>query len=754
MKLNLKIENSSENSSVNINYEIEKDSAYIELPEINRQAFYKLLLKNDAGEFTEYLISYDANINLRFLSVGDNIFKLKLFENNNLVWQTEEFSIKIEKLNAVYTFYGDEVHVLWNKVKGADGYMLYKKTDKHLFTSFKETKDNEVSLYGLPMDTVLKLKPFRIENGKKIYDFPILQLILKDENDYCNIIYNWGYSIKVNKSTAKLFWKKINSADCYKIYALVNDELKLIDTVDENVYILKFLPLGCSYFCIKAFCSDRCLCKSVNMAVNINNFEIAGLNFDKGLMLYWNKVSDIDGYRLYKKNENNEFVGFLSTVDEKVVLNDVSAGEKCEFKVKPFILKDGERKFIGYSAKCKIDVYKTSLINIIMNEAYDNKIAISWLFDGDVDGFVLFKDGVEYLDINDGLSHIVLVDYSEADFVIKGYKNVLQEKVFTCSSMAVNLKNAKSRTSQENPKSYKISVIIPAYNSQDYISRSISSVLGSDIDDIELVIVDDGSTDNTKEIINWYAEKYPAFVKKLFKKNGGVADTRNAGIEFAHGKYIAFMDNDDLVRPYSYSVMYDAIEKTSSDIAISPLYRIDNDKYIVRHNLPFPENIAIDIEDYLKLIFTDKFNNIGVWNKLYKAKLVKEHPFGLLAYEDVSWTPYILSWADKFCYVNKICYEWDRKIRTVTFSNVLSNRSAEEKFAERYQAFRFFYDKGNPKRKECLAYIMAKRLYGQGCSAKYEGYFNAISDMKEELINNKFLLEDKEYFEKLAPLIK
>lgn len=754
MKLNLKIENLSEYNTININYEIEKDSVYMELPEINRKSFYKLLLKNDTGEFSEFLIVYDTNINISFLPVGDNIFKLKLFENSNLIWETEEFNIKIENFNAAYSFSGDEVHIFWNRVKGADGYMFYKKTDKHLFTSFKETKDNEAFLFGIPQDTELKLKPYRIESGKKIYDLPVLQFALKLEGENSKVRYNWGFFVKVNKASAKLLWKKIESADSYKIYVMVDEELKLIDTISENVYTLKYLPLGCSYFCIKAFCNDRCLCNSVIMAADIDTLEMTGFNFDKGLMLYWNKVPGVDGYRLYKKNENNEFVGFLSTIDEKTVLKDVSAGEKCEFKVKPFILKENQREFIGYSAKCKIEVYKTSIIDIIMNEAYDNKIAISWLFYGDVDGFILFKDGVEYLDINDGLAHIVLVDYSEADFLIKGYKNVLQEKVYTCSSKSLNLKNAKSRLKQKPPKNYKISVIIPAYNSQDYISRSISSVLGSDIDDIELVIVDDGSTDNTREIISWYAEKYHAFVKKIFKKNGGVADTRNVGIEFAHGKYIAFMDNDDLIRPYAYSVMYDAIEKTASDVAVSPLYRIDNDKYIIRHNLPFPENTAIDIENYLKLIFTDKFNNIGVWNKLYKAKLVKDHPFGLLAYEDVSWTPYILSWADKFCYVNKICYEWDRKIRTVTFSNVLSNRSAKEKFEERYQAFRFFYDNGNPERKECLAYIMAKRLYGQGCSAKYDGYFNAISDMKEELVNNKFLLEDKEYLEKLSPLIE
>jgi len=310
------------------------------------------------------------------------------------------------------------------------------------------------------------------------------------------------------------------------------------------------------------------------------------------------------------------------------------------------------------------------------------------------------------------------------------------------------------RLSQPKPEKYKLSVVIPAYNSQDYIPRTIATVLGATLDSIELVIVDDGSKDNTREVLSWYAEKYPDYVKTIFKANGGVAHTRNVGIEFAHGEYIAFMDNDDMIRPNGFKQLYDAIVATGSDVAVAPLYRIDNDKYVVRHRLPFASGVAHDIEDYLRLIFSTGYNNIGVWNKIYKAQMVKDHPYGLLAYEDVSWTPYILSYADKFCYIPDVCYEWDRKIRPATFSNVLSNRSAEEKFKERFEAFEFFYLQGNQKRKECLAYLKAKRLFGQGTTAKYHKYFDAIKDMKNELINNKFLLADANASKKILPLLK
>ena len=354
-----------------------------------------------------------------------------------------------------------------------------------------------------------------------------------------------------------------------------------------------------------------------------------------------------------------------------------------------------------------------------------------------------------YKNIDDGLAHIDLIEYSEDEFEIKAYKNIFDKKVYLTSSNVTTVNDKKIFKGMP----YNLSVIIPVYNSKDYISRTIQTVLASTLDNIELVLVDDESKDDTKLVLDWYEKKYPETIKVFYKKNSGVAETRNFGIEKATGKYIAFMDNDDMIRPQGFKQLFDAIEKNKCDIAVSPLYRIDSDKYVVRHRLPFEENKKIDIDDYLKKIFSDGFSNIGVWNKLYKSELVKAHPYGKLMYEDVSWTPYILSYANTFCYVNSICYEWDRKIRPATFSNVLTHRSAEEKFHERYEAVKFFYEKGNPKRKECLAYLMAKRLYGQGVKAKYSKYLEAITNMRNELINNKYLLEDEIYFHKLKPLL-
>ena len=479
--------------------------------------------------------------------------------------------------------------------------------------------------------------------------------------------------------------------------------------------------------------------------------KLSCLYNENKVYLTWDKVENIDGYRIFKKNVTGEFGGFQSSKTENAIIEGLEQGEEYEFKVKPYILKDGKRDFsTGLSAKCKINTVENNFhFDSVVNEAYDNKIALSWNCPISVDGFLILKNNEVITNINDGLQHILLINYTKESLQVVGYKNFAGKQINICQSNITSVNEQK----QFLGESYKLSVIIPVYNSQDYISRTIQTVLGSTLSNIELVLVDDESTDNTRDVIDWYCDKYPLTVKKIYKKNGGVADTRNTGIAFAHGKYIAFMDNDDMVRPDGFQKLFDAIEKTHSDIAVSPLYRIDPDRYLVRHKLPFEENKKIDIDDYLKMIFSDGYNNIGVWNKLYKADLVKNHPYGKLMYEDVSWTPYILSWANSFCYVNSICYEWDRKIRPATLSNTLSNRTKADKFNERFEAFKFFYEQGNPKRRECLAYIMAKRLYGQGLKAKYSKYFEEISNLKNELINNKYLLEDKAAYEKLQPFI-
>lgn len=738
---------SNDVQNIEISTEVIKGSLEIDFLQHEDGMCYHLLKKNGTL-YEQVSITFDSQLKTDFLDVGQNIFILRSYLDGNLIWESNSFIVNNSTFELLYHFDANSVQLYWNKVIGADGYMLYAKSQDDIFTSIKEVQTNEAVLYGLNGLEELKVKPFKKENGKRVYEFGFATCKL-EQKSYLEKLRLFS---AIKKSSLSLYWENVTNADSYKIYRLTNGKYVLQDVVRE-CFTENYLPVGFSYFKVEACIGEEVITSSQTIVCNIKEVEMFAVNVNYKVVLYWNKAPGVAGYRIFKRTQDGNFTGFVSTTESKYTVENVVPGEFCEFKVKPFIIENGNRLYGDLEAKCAVQTYKTPKIDLVVNEAYGGEVAVSWIFNGDVDGYVLLKNGVECLDIDDGLAHIAMVKYSAEKFKIRGYKNVFGAKVFTCESDEASVADENNRANMEKPNDYKLSVVIPAYNAQKFISRCISSALASDLKEIEVIAVDDGSTDETKEILSWYENMYPQFFKKIFKENGGAAEARNYGIAESKGHYIAFIDSDDMIRPDAYSTMYDSLQKTGADIAIGRLYKVDNDKYYVRHTLPLPAYKAINPEEYLRLLFTQTYNNVAVWNKMYRTKLVQEHPIPLLSYEDVSWTPYILSWADSLCYVDKVCVEWDRKIRSFTLSNELSSRSVELKYQDRLKAVDFFYENGNPQHKEVLAYLKAKRLYNQGETAGYNGYFVSITNMSDLLRENRFLQADEEYSKKLRPYV-
>lgn len=739
---------SNEVQNIEISTEVIKGSLEIDFLQHEDGMCYHLLKKNGTL-YEQVSITFDSQLKTDFLDVGQNIFILRSYLDGNLIWESNSFIVNNSTFELLYHFDANSVQLYWNKVIGADGYMLYAKSQDDIFTSIKEVQTNEAVLYGLNGSEELKVKPFKKENGKRVYEFGFATCKL-EQKSYLEKLRLFS---AIKKSSLSLYWENVTNADSYKIYRLTNGKYVLQDVVSECYFTENYLPVGFSYFKVEACIGEEVITSSQTIVCNIKEVEMFAVNVNYKVVLYWNKAPGVAGYRIFKRTQDGNFTGFVSTTEAKYTVENVVPGEFCEFKVKPFIIENGNRLYGDLEAKCAVQTYKTPKIDLVVNEAYGGEVAVSWIFNGDVDGYVLLKNGVECLDIDDGLAHIAMVKYSAEKFKIRGYKNVFGAKVFTCESDEASVADENNRANMEKPNDYKLSVVIPAYNAQKFISRCISSALASDLKEIEVIAVDDGSTDETKDILSWYENMYPQFFKKIFKENGGAAEARNYGIAESKGHYIAFIDSDDMIRPDAYSTMYDSLQKTGADIAIGRLYKVDNDKYYVRHTLPLPAYKAINPEEYLRLLFTQTYNNVAVWNKMYRTKLVQEHPIPLLSYEDVSWTPYILSWADSLCYVDKVCVEWDRKIRSFTLSNELSSRSVELKYQDRLKAVDFFYENGNPQHKEVLAYLKAKRLYNQGETAGYNGYFVSITNMSDLLRENRFLQADEEYSNKLRPYV-
>ena len=122
----------------------------------------------------------------------------------------------------------------------------------------------------------------------------------------------------------------------------------------------------------------------------------------------------------------------------------------------------------------------------------------------------------------------------------------------------------------------KVSVIVPVYNGEDKLKRCVESILNQDYEDLELILINDGSKDNSRAIIDEYAEK-DSRIKKLHKENGGVSSTRNAGLELAEGDYVQFVDVDDYLPMESTKQLVRSLEDDRCDMVISDFYRVVGD---------------------------------------------------------------------------------------------------------------------------------------------------------------------------------
>ena len=156
----------------------------------------------------------------------------------------------------------------------------------------------------------------------------------------------------------------------------------------------------------------------------------------------------------------------------------------------------------------------------------------------------------------------------------------------------------------------KVSVIIPAYNSEKFIAETLDSLVAQTLKDIEVVIVNDGSTDGTQAIIDSYCEKYDIF-KSYIKENGGVSKARNYGLERATGKYVVFLDADDTYSETSLEAFYETAERTGADLVLGRLMNFGKD-IVSKHNA-FADRLA-------EMESVDTFTKILLWSFLVGNK--------------------------------------------------------------------------------------------------------------------------------------
>lgn len=166
----------------------------------------------------------------------------------------------------------------------------------------------------------------------------------------------------------------------------------------------------------------------------------------------------------------------------------------------------------------------------------------------------------------------------------------------------------------------KLSIITPVYNTANYLPACIESALGQTFRDLELILVDDGSTDGSGKICDDYAKKDPR-VTVIHKKNGGVATARNAGLDTATGDFIGWVDSDDAVSPVMYQLLLEAADTYGADIVQCENKRsMDLLVHDIDQPLPLPE--VTDGLGSLKRVYKKRYaNHMSLWSKIFRREL-------------------------------------------------------------------------------------------------------------------------------------
>ena len=190
----------------------------------------------------------------------------------------------------------------------------------------------------------------------------------------------------------------------------------------------------------------------------------------------------------------------------------------------------------------------------------------------------------------------------------------------------------------------KVSVIVPVYNVEKYITRCLTSLVNQTIDDLEIILVNDGSTDNSEQIIRQFKKDYKNIIY-VKKENGGLSSARNFGLIYATGEYVAFLDSDDYVDRSIYQKMYEKEKATNSDY-------VECD-FIWKY--PDHEKIDVGFRYKDKKEMFEKARVVA-WNKLIKREIIinnkLEFPVGLY-YEDVEFFYKLLPYINNFSFVEE-----------------------------------------------------------------------------------------------------
>ncbi len=219
-------------------------------------------------------------------------------------------------------------------------------------------------------------------------------------------------------------------------------------------------------------------------------------------------------------------------------------------------------------------------------------------------------------------------------------------------------------------KEIKVSVIIPVYNVEKYIRQCLESIINQTLKEIEIIIVNDGTRDNSMKIVEEYI--LDERIRVINKENGGLSSARNTGILAAQGKYICFIDSDDFIEKSMLEELYNIIEEKNFDVVDSDIFLYDDKSYEIKER----KN-----KEYLKiekgLTLWEKYN-VEVWNKIYRKSFLLDNNIFFeegIIHEDDLFSIKILSSTNKIGHINRSFYYY----RINRLGSIMTNIDLEKK---------------------------------------------------------------------------
>jgi len=295
----------------------------------------------------------------------------------------------------------------------------------------------------------------------------------------------------------------------------------------------------------------------------------------------------------------------------------------------------------------------------------------------------------------------------------------------------------------------KLSIVAAVYNLEKYLPRCLDALVNQTLQEIEILCVDDGSTDSAPQIIDEYAKKYPNKVKAYHKPNGGEFTTRNYGLERAIGEYVTFVDTDDYVELDWAEKLYKAAKENDADIAVCGFERIDLDTgKVVSKNMT---NFGYSVKEINNKDDFMVFINPAPWNKIYRLEMVKNQRFlNFRGFNDMIFLTTSYTKAKKIAFVPDVLYHYylryDSQIHNV-------NKQDIENFKKYLLELKELYIKEN-KYDEMKYMLDLMAFIHLGTSVMYRASYDKSINIKQMLKQTIKYLDDNFSTWRKSPYLK